>query len=360
MKTIKNLLLTLLVTLFTITFLSAQTTYTVNSDATNGANFSSLQAAVDSASTGDTLLIAAGGYGFTTVNKSIVIIGPGFFYGANPQMGSSAAEVSGMKLDTNSAGSTIMGLKFNVNTMQGKTFSLWIKNVNTTTNSTSTVTIVRNYLGDGVSSSLQGVLNIDNSANILFSQNFINNFDIGNSVSNAIYLKNSTNINFHNNIIRSTKVIIRNVGSSSANFKQNVLHGLMSNYDLNGNGCSFTNNILYESIGSVTGAVGTTANNICTGTTFGTANGNQQNVNPNIIFAGFPTSNGQNIDQRYQLAPGSPAENAAQNGVDDCGAYGGSTPYEPSGFPAGPAIIELSVPATSSGSLMINVKARNQ
>lgn len=347
----KNLLLTSVIILFTMPFAWTQSTYTVNSDLTAGANFSSLQAAIDSISNGDTLLVAGGAYSYTVINKAVVIIGPGFFYGANPQTGISAAVVNGMKLNSGAEGTTIMGMKFTVNTTSVS--ALLIENV-----TNGTVMIRHNYLGDnagGFNHNDDAILRIENSSNIYLYQNFINNLHVGNSRADAIRINNSS-ATFRNNLIRSNRGIIRNVGSSSANFQQNTLHGLNRSTSLEAGNFIFTNNILYGNIGAVTDTAALATNNICTGTTF-SGNGNLQNVASASLFVG--STNQPSIDKQYHLAVGSPAINAGQGG-EDCGMYGGSTPYEPNGFPTGPAIIELSVPSTTSGSLIINIKARNQ
>ena len=66
------------------------------------------------------------------------------------------------------------------------------------------------------------------------------------------------------------------------------------------------------------------------------------------------------LDSEYQLDENSPAKGVGFNGVD-AGAYGGPSPYQPSGVPPIPMIIELTTTGvgTESEGITIRVKARS-
>jgi hypothetical protein len=57
---------------------------------------------------------------------------------------------------------------------------------------------------------------------------------------------------------------------------------------------------------------------------------------------------GNSTDGQWQLKTGSPAIGAGLSG-EDCGIFGGNTPYHLSGLPATPSIYLLSSPAASNG-----------
>lgn len=340
----KTFLLTYVLILITSTTAWTQSVYTVNSDPTSGADFFSLQTAVDGVNSGDTLLVSGGSYTSTIINKKVIIIGPGYFFGANPVSGISAAVINGLKLESGAGGSTIMGVKI---MKSSNNYTLWIYDLNS-----STVLIQRNYIGEHSSY----VINIENSSNILFLQNFIISKDQSFQSRTAIKL-NASNCTFYNNIIRFEETLFLSV-SSSDSFRNNVFHASVStNSNLDINGLNFINNIFYGTYNSVLGTPSITNYNICTDNLFSSGVGNQQNVTA-TIFKGFPTGTVSSEDRRYELITGSPAIGAGLGGID-CGAYGGLMPYEPSGFPSGPAIIEFDVPMIGSDSIDIHIKARS-
>ncbi len=92
---------------------------------------------------------------------------------------------------------------------------------------------------------------------------------------------------------------------------------------------------------------------------FGIENGNQSNVDMTTVFVG---EEGNSTDGQYQLKQGSPAIGAGYDG-EDCGAFGGATPYILSGLPAIPAIYFFISPAVGSSatglSVQIKAKAHN-
>jgi len=75
----------------------------------------------------------------------------------------------------------------------------------------------------------------------------------------------------------------------------------------------------------------------------------------------FVGSTGQSTDGQWQLKEGSPAIGAGLSG-EDCGMFGGNTPYHLSGLPNIPSIYKLSMPSTSNGNTLpvtISVKTNN-
>jgi len=137
--------------------------------------------------------------------------------------------------------------------------------------------------------------------------------------------------------------------TASADIRNNVISSFNQ---------SFVNNsIFYNNIGSGTITLSNcdVQNNIGNSNQFGTLNGNQENVDMNMVFVGEGSTDGQ-----WQLAPGSPAIGAGITG-EDCGIFGGNEPYRLSGVPAIPAIWFFDAPtsgSTNSG-LQVNVKVKS-
>ena len=79
--------LTILTTFLLLFGVAHATIYTVDNNLNSGAMFTDLQAAVDSADNGDTILVSGSGthYGDITINKKLILIGAG--YNPNNQTG---------------------------------------------------------------------------------------------------------------------------------------------------------------------------------------------------------------------------------------------------------------------------------
>lgn len=90
------------------------------------------------------------------------------------------------------------------------------------------------------------------------------------------------------------------------------------------------------------------------------ANGNQYNVDMATVFADFDGSLEYSTDAKWQLKAGSPAIGAGTGG-EDCGAFGGVTPYVLSGIPALPHIYDATIPSTASSQegLPVTIKVKS-
>ncbi len=94
-------------------------------------------------------------------------------------------------------------------------------------------------------------------------------------------------------------------------------------------------------------------NNISNSDQFGTENSNHENIDMETVFVGSGSTDGQ-----WQLTDDSPAIGAGING-EDCGMFGGNTPYKLSGIPSEiPVIYELNVPP-SGFNMSIELKAKS-
>lgn len=317
--------------------------WSVSKDAAQKADYPEIQAAVKAASSGDYIYVYPSVYlDSIKIDKPLVIAGPGYFLGENPdtQVNKSPATVLGkILISENSSGTIITGLN-----IENKVSVL----------NTSNVSLKRNRIHSIV---------INSSSNIFIKQNFIYSVSKSyvkdqNEIFSSIYiLNNSSSITIKNNCITVPNLVYNNFLTTESNtsslVENNVVYG-----HFEGENIVFNNNISRE------GAKGTNLNctfnnNISVSYQFGTGvNGNIGNVKMDEIFIGSTVNASQ--DGRYQLKSGSKATGAGLNGVD-CGMFGGNEPYVLSGLPAFPAIYFFEAPdgAGSSNGLPVHIKIKS-
>lgn len=300
------------------------------------ADFTTIQAAHNAATVaaGDTLHIEPSwvSYGTLVSTKKLIILGPGYYLdlNTNQQANPATATIESFTLNTGSSGTVISGLTI------------------TTTNyiSTGNTTISRNNFA-----TCNIYLSRDYSySNVIISGNYgINLVGYGGS-SGATLI---TNVLILNNMLGFV--------SLNSQYSGVIANNIISNYGCTTYNFTIKNNICTNGSNSpvFTGNFNTISNNICA-TSLGLpeGNGNQTSVSMTTVFVG---ATGNSTDGQWQLANGSPAIGAGLSG-EDCGMYGGSTPYHLSGLPEIPSIYLLSAPATSNGNTLpvtISVKTNN-
>ena len=330
----------------------------VNNNAGVNANFTTIQAAIDSAKAGDTIHIepSATAYAGISMSKRLTIIGPGYYLGENPntQANKQTSIVNGATIYLGSAGSVIMGLDFQGNTINIYTNDIVIKrNRFSTTNGANTdyttgnVALQYNYQGDG--SPVRNIIITQNyglrvdvnyaSTGILISNNFLSYYSYtgDNTTGIALGLQTNAIAIIQNNIIRRGRFIANN--------------------------SSIINNIMLA--GTFEGTGNLVSNNMGNSTQFGTTNGNQSTVTMSMVFLG--TGTGVSSDGQWNLAVNSPAlgtgyGSTVQTPVD-MGIYSGQTPYVLSGIAAIPAIYFFENKPIGSNtdpiSVTIKVKSNN-
>ena len=305
----------------------------VNNNSGVNANFTTVQAAVDSAKAGDTIHVepSSTAYAGVNVSKRLTFIGPGYYLGENPntQANKQTAVVNGINLYIGAAGTVIMGLDFAANTINVYTNDIVIKrNRFSTTNGTST-----DYTTGAVT--LQYNYQLDNSPvkNIIITQNYGLRIDVNYA---------STGILISNNFISYYSYAGDNTTGGSLTLQANAIAIIQNNIIRRGsfsvNNSSVINNIMLA--GTFTGTGNLVSNNIGNGTQFGTANGNKSGVDMATVFLGSGT--GVSPDGQWKLATNSPAIAAGYGSTPqspvDAGMYSGQTPYVLSGIAAIPAI----------------------
>jgi len=293
----------------------------VNNNSGVVADFTTVQAAHDAASAGDTLHIEQGSYGALTMTKQLVVIGSGYFLsGANGNTGlqaNSAVESSlgSVTFSTGSANSVVTGCTISYVYVQ-----------------TDHITLKRNYLYIYVYL-YAGANNLTLNGNYLY-------YGISNQTSGL------TGLVITNNIFTNGYGITLDATSTGL-FENNTTYAAtvsLFNFQIDNNvfyGTTFTpNNSVYF-------------NNISSGA-IGTANGNIQNATMvNNVLVASGTTDGQ-----YQLKAGSPAIGSGYGGVD-MGAFGNVNPYKLSGIPSVPTIYSLTVPAVGTTNINVTVSTRS-
>ncbi len=247
--------------------------------------------------------------------------------------------VGAITLSAGSSGSTYEGLYFN-----GTALNIYV----------SDVVVRRNYFGsfngnDPIYSN--GTVGLYAAiSNVIITQNFaviISN----NSPCTGILITNNF-LSFHSYYGEGTNQNCVQLHTSTvAIIKNNIIRrGTLLAYNSN-----ITNNIIYN--GFYGGSGNLLSNNIGNAAQFGTADGNQSNVDMATVFV----STGS-YDNYFKLKTGSPAIGAgygstAQTPVD-AGMFGGTTPYVLSGIPAIPSIYYFKNQPVGSNSDPIDVQVK--
>ena len=350
----KNLsLLTLLI--FFTTLLNAQNIWTVNNQPSFDADYTSLQEAHDSADAGDIIMLhgSSTSYGNLLVRKRIVVIGPGYFLGQNDAPNTQAspldAELVSLQFQSNStgtfnsSGSLVTGVKVS--------------------NTVSTSAASQTPINFTVQRCLINYLDINNYASAIIKENFIH-YTANNSFP-AIQLDGINNTQLTNNIIvrtgGGTNIITTNTSNSGV-----VDHNIIvaedddMDYNLEGDGLSFTNNLLLSDQDiTVNGNFGQVLNNLTNGTTFDGIASNITGEEATDIVIGWDNPEGFSPDERLTLTNNSPVLGAGSDG-DNIGAFTNSSSYILSGIPFVPNIYAFDAPdfGTTGSGITVNIKAK--
>ena len=301
----------------------------VNNSAGINANFTQLNAALQSTlvGNGDTIYVEASSAAYDAVsdiNKSVVIIGPGYFlsnWTAPVQYNLSSATFPSIG-GTSANNVRIMGLTLTYIYITGTGLSLSRNNI------TGGV-----YLWNALT----------NNTNI--TQNWIG------TVYNY-YGYASTNLRIANNIITSGIIM----GASDNGLIEYNIFNIAGNYNLNFNSGAFNfeKNIIAN--GGIINATNVLFKyNICSSSALPTTNGNQNNINManNAVFVdnNYSASN----DQYFMLSVNSPAKTAGP-GNTPIGAYAGAAPYVASGIPPIPTIYDITIPQSTQTGSSVQIK----
>lgn len=329
----KTIILTVCLTAL-IAFTASAKIWRVNNTGLE-ADFTTIQAAHDAITVlaGDTLHLESSPktYGDLICTKKLIIFGPGFFLDLNLNQQSlpTTATITSFRLSAGSSGTVISGL-----TITGQNYIY-----------TGDVTITRNFVDQVIYLSRDYSYN-----NVIISGNYgINNISYTGSSGTSII----TNILILNNVISYVNLLNQYSGTFANNIITNY-NSTFYNFIIKNNICTSTTNSACFG-----GSSNTISNNICSSALgLPAGSGNQTSVSMTTVFVG---ATGHSTDGQWQLAATSPAIGAGLNG-EDCGIYGGNSPYHLSGVPKIPSIYKLSSPTNSNGNSLpvtISVKSNN-
>jgi hypothetical protein len=323
-------------------FLAANaTSWRVNNNPAIDADFSTFETAVAGASAGDTLYMEGSNftYGNGVLTKPLVMIGPGFFLTENDstQVSNLEANFKTFVVDSTASGSRIYGCAFDD--------KVYINGSN--------VVFARNWVY-GASSYGIGIYvgEANDVVNCSIIQNFCNNIKGGyysyDPIAHNTLIANNIvhgNITFNDN---ATNVVFNNIVKHNVNVSNSIIK---NNIQLSSGSVGFhinQGNIIEYNLTAVASPP--------------PGPGNIGGIDPVEVFADYDETLGFSTDGKWQLKAGSPAIGAGENG-EDCGAFGGTSPYVLSGLPAVPHIYEAIVPTSGSAAsglpVIIKVKSQN-
>lgn len=305
--------------------LIAQTTHTVDNNPSAGADFTSLQAAIDAAVIGDTIYVhpSAVAYGNITINKTLHLRGPGHL----PEVTSGEAATIGNITFTAVIGapnSSISGLRTgDISTGNSQNYSGL-----TLTNNRLGRVLGSNTLNQSNGWVISGNVFLVNMFSILQKGNnsnwvVVNNFIQNQATSSTWQIFTGFNASdlLRNNIIVSSQ----NTGNVkifenclNTVFENNLLLFLGTATGLNNTGSSvtFNNNLTYSYTGlTLSDLPGAT---------------NLNNTDPQFVNGGTTPTFGYSKD--FNLTDSSPGSGYGVDG-QDIGIYGNSYPFDMRGYP---------------------------
>lgn len=325
---------------FLASFLSEATIWKVNNQ--TSVSFASIQSAINSASVvdGDTLYIEGSSalYDGFTLDKRLVIIGPGYFLTENPETGVNATPVlidNDALFQSGSEGSQLMGVRFSFNTFNDPAPELYTNNI----------TIRKCYLPFGikVATSIQGLNVLQNyfDNNQDYDAFTLNTFNDP-LVYGTVFMNNIVNADFENDNTSSTL--------SFAAVENNLFLE-----DVNVSTSTYRNNIWLPQVSSnISVSAGVREFNLTLTVDLGTENNNQIITGSSDLY-----STDGSTDGKWQIKSDSEFLTAGKEGTEP-GPFGGNNPYELSGVPNIPIIYELTTTgiATDSEGLPVTIKVK--
>jgi len=336
--------LSILFVLMTVSVCANAKIWRVNNNVGVVADFTTFNAAVTAAATGDTLYLEPSATSYATSSftlaKRLVVIGPGYFLdpanaaepgNAGLQYATKDSRLEFFYLGAGSDGSKFLGI-----TIIGSFY----------VNAVSNVSFEKVYFPAGVyfqSGTIDG---------FTFRKCFFNNSAALSNAAAAVI----TNLVMENNIFYNGAYVTLNTLAGSGNiFRNNSVVG--------GNAFVMNNTYIANNIFGI-GSQSTFTNSTLKNNLFqinqtlpGTATNNQVSVTMANVFVGGTTGS---FDSRTVLKTGSPAIAAGLTvgtvTTPDCGAYGATDPYKLSGIPNIPSIYALTVPVSiASGTTSMNI-----
>jgi len=326
------------------------------------ADYVKLQDGINNAESGDTIYVvgspniydrnSSGRAVEIRLNKSVTIIGPGYFLGENEntQVKNQTAKIYQMNIGEGANNASLTGLDLDINSNSYLNINAERFDGSKGSNGPDNVKIYRNFIE---------ILYVVDADNTLVAQNYF--ASRGHSI--ALYVNSSRTL-ISNNII-STSYYNSIYGRNNVELVNTVINNNVLNKRIHSiNGATIQNNIFIDG-GFYDSDNNNVKNNLFTTTKEAvfeersTGNTESNNiysaVQANIFGKPSPTQ-----DSHFQLATDSPAIGKGING-EDLGAYGGPTPYKLSGLPSIPAIYDLNTSGvgTQTKGLKVEIKVKS-
>ncbi len=311
----------------------AQNILRVNNNVGVNATYTTITAAMAAAGVNDIIMVEGSilAYDNITMNKKVTIVGPGYFLSENLNLQGipSSASLSTITLTAGSDGSSFYGLTITGNINSGD-------NVQTNNITISNCRIgALSFNGNANNFFVTGCYILDR---VIFSD--VSAFTGTTLTNNYIGLFATGGANL---ITLTQNVFGSNVGQvTNCDIRNNIFNAAFSGL---ANGAVIKNNVFTVTQASLA-SIGAPVDNT-----------NVFSALTTNLFIG-PTGN--TTDTQWRLKAGSPAIGAGING-EDCGMYGGNTPYRPSGIQVGqPTINSFTTPASvqQNGTLNVKVSAK--
>lgn len=352
-------------------FTANATTFTVSNDINRPAQYSDLQAAIDAAANGDTILVygSSTNYNTATLIKPLVIIGEGYNSSVSNPASITYVYFNRFNSTLSSSNSTIMGL--NIGNIQfNPDFSGSVDGQRILENITVSRCRINSVQAGGYYADSYNNINfINNVINTYVTYNYSNSsldFTFSNNIFDAAYISgsitrdgsgvitdyiNMANVKFYNNLFLNytTGLLNRVYG---AVFESNIFFG-HELYYTDYEAITWNHNMFYLVDDTTTPGLFTNNN---------TGSGNQVDTDP--MFVSYPTTPTTfSFSHDYHLQAGSPALTASVSG-GEIGIYGGTYPYEVGAAPPVPVVTEITIQdGTSSvpvgGTVNFNFKAKS-
>lgn len=321
---------------------SFSTVWRVNNRPNVNAHFTTLQAAVDGASAGDTIYLegSPNSYGNGTFTKMLTVIGPGYFLSENDttQAYKNTAITGNLSFNTGSEGSVICGLDIRSTGYNQTIITITANSIRLYRNK------VESYHNYNLTIHIAAVL-----SNTMVEQNWLTG-------QHVLHISQTqTNCTIRNNFIwGSTAITTPNDPNNDILFNNNVVNG-----NFGTTRTTIVNNILVG--GSYNnGWDDMVSNNLCNSTQFALSpNPNMLNVDMYAVFVNYGSLSA--VDKNCRLRAASPARGYGIDGTD-CGMFStgmGGDPYILSGIPNIPSVFSATIGTVGTGQLPVNIKARS-